>query len=468
MQRIIIIGRPNVGKSSLFNRLASMRLAITSDFAGTTRDTKKTQIEINSKQAILIDSGGIDESNEIFQKVYQKTLLEAKNSDIILFMVDGKMAPQDEDRKIFYTLCKFKKPIALVINKIDNQKDEFRSYEFNSFGAKDVFNISVSHNSGIDDLKNFIDKFLAEDIKQDDTELLEDILENIDEDGNYLIDANDTIKNNFENKNIKIGIIGRVNVGKSSLLNALVKEDRSIVSSIAGTTIDPVNEIITYNGRVLEFVDTAGIRKRGKIEGIEKFALNRTEKMLEEADIALLILDASENFSELDERIAGIISKFNLATIIVLNKWDKSRQDFDKISKEIRDKFKFLSFAPIISVSATMGKRVHKIYDLILKVYENYTQKIQTSTLNNVIQEIISEHKIPRYKGKAVRIYYCTQFGFAPPKIALVMNRPEALHFSYKRYILNKLRDSFNLLGTPVILLPKRRSHSNNEEATDE
>ncbi len=261
----------------------------------------------------------------------------------------------------------------------------------------------------------------------------------------------------YENKNIKVGIVGRVNVGKSSLLNALVNDNRSVVSSIAGTTIDPVNESFVYDGRVFEFVDTAGIRKRGKIEGIEKYALNRTQKILEVADIALLVLDASEPFTELDERIAGLVGKFELGVIIVLNKWDKEHGEFDKVAFEIRDRFKFLAYAPIISVSALGKKRIHKLYPLIKEIYQNYTQRIKTSELNALIEEAVKIHPIPRDHGKVVKIFYAAQFGFAPPKIALVMNKPRSLHFSYKRYLLNKLRDKFNLSGTPVILIPKNK-----------
>ena len=415
MQKIILVGKPNVGKSSLFNRLAGRRIAITSDVSGTTRDTNKTIIEIYDKSCVLIDSGGLDDSSELFKNVKAKTLAEARSSDAIIFMVDGKMMPSDEDKALYYALLKLNLPTALVINKVDSKKDELRSYEFANFG--------------------------------DDGEVVREM----------------SAREDYERKNIQVGIIGRVNVGKSSLLNALVKESRAVVSDIAGTTIDPVNETFVYEDRIFEFVDTAGIRKRGKIEGIEKYALNRTESALELADIALLVLDSSEPLTELDERIAGLAAKFELGVIIVLNKWDKSEEDFDKFSREIRDKFKFLAYAPIISVSALGGKRVHKIYPLILEVYKNYTQKIQTARLNEAIEEAVKAHPIPREKGKSVKIYYAVQFGFAPPKIALVMNRPRALHFSYKRYLTNKLREKFELSGTQVVLIPKNRSGSDEE-----
>lgn len=456
MQKVILVGKPNVGKSSLFNRLARRRIAITSDVSGTTRDTNKAKIEVEGKECILIDSGGLDDSSELFKNVKAKTLAEARNSDVILYMVDGKMMPDDEDRAIFYELSKLNLPIALVINKIDSKKDEQREWEFVSFGAKNSFGISVSHNTGIDELSMWLAKHIEDkvQIKADTSEDFDDFLENYNDEG----ELSDEI--DYESKNIRVGIIGRVNVGKSSLLNALVKESRAVVSDVAGTTIDPVNEIYEHDGRVFEFVDTAGIRKRGKIEGIERYALNRTEKILEETDVALLVLDSSEPLTELDERIAGIASKFELGVIIVLNKWDKSSEEFDELCREIKDRFKFLAYAPIISVSALGGKRVHKIYPLIVEIYKNYTQKIQTSKLNEVIGEATKAHPLPRDKGRVVKIYYAVQFKAAPIMIALIMNRPKCLHFSYKRYLTNKLRESFNLTGVPIVLIPKKRGES--------
>lgn len=453
MQDIIIVGKPNVGKSSLFNRMAKKRIAITSDISGTTRDINKIEIQIQDKKALLIDSGGLDESNELFKNVRSKTLLSAKESKIILYLVDVKLGINDEDRKNFYTLAKLKKPIALVINKVDNEKDKERAYEFASFGIKDVFFISVSHNVGLDELYDWIYKHLNKDesLSVDEDESLEDFLEN------------DEI-NEIDSSRIKVGILGRVNVGKSSLLNALLKEERSVVSKIAGTTIDPVNEVLSYKDKLIEFVDTAGIRKRGKIQGLEKFALLRTQDVLKQAQIALLVLDASEGFNELDERIAGLLAQNYLAVLIILNKWDKSELDFDKTVKELRlDRFKFLAHSPILSVSALSGKRVHLVLDKILELFENYIQKIPTAKLNSVISEAVKAHPLPHDRGKVVKIYYATQYKIAPPKIALIMNRPKALHFSYKRYLQNKLRENFKLDGVPLIIASRKKGQKDEE-----
>lgn len=455
MQSVIILGKPNVGKSSLFNRIAKKKIAITSDVSGTTRDVNKIEIAINNKKAILKDSGGLDESSDFFKKIKENSLKMAKDSDIILYVVDGKNLPDDYDRKIFYSLKKLNKPIALLVNKIDNKKDEQRAWEFMNFGVKELFFISVTHNIGFDELYAWLEKFLiSEVLKSDEDESLEDFLDNFDE---------RTFKQ-IDEKHIKVGILGRVNVGKSSLLNAFLKEQRSVVSELAGTTIDPVNESLVYKDKIIEFVDTAGIRKRGKILGLEKFALNRTQKVLEDAQIALLILDAQEGFNELDERIAGILSKNYLAIIIVLNKWDKSELDFDKTVKELRlDRFKFLAYAPIISVSALSGKRVNVLLDKILEVFENYIQKIPTSKLNSLISEATKMHPLPHDNGKIVKIYYATQYEIAPPKIALIMNRPKALHFSYKRYIQNKIRENFKLDGVPLIIATRKKGQKEDE-----
>lgn len=481
MKKVILLGRPNVGKSSLFNRLARARIAITSEVAGTTRDVNKTEININDRECLLIDSGGLDESSKLFAAVQKRSLAEANEADIIVFMVDGKLYADEIDKKLFYAINRLGKPTALVVNKVDGKRDEERAKDFISFGAKKLFEISVSHNSGTDELCEWIYSQLepAKTSIEDD-ESIEEFLADFDEsllESDESDDSGESLRNSrfksnidYENKAIKVGIIGRVNVGKSSLLNALVGQNRSVVSDIAGTTIDPVNEKISVNDgskeREIEFVDTAGIRRRGKIEGIEKYALNRTQKMLENADIAVLVLDSAEGINELDERIAGLASEFELGVIIVLNKWDlKSGDDkeFDKMSREIRDKFKFLAYAPIISLSATSKKRVEKLKELICAVYKNYTIKLPTSKLNEVITTATKAHPIPREHGRAVRIYYAAQFDTAAPKIALVMNKPKCLHFSYLRYLQNQLRASFELGGTPVILVPRGRGKSKEE-----
>ncbi|MBN1839838.1 MAG: ribosome biogenesis GTPase Der [Campylobacterales bacterium] len=470
MKKIAIIGLPNVGKSSLFNRIAKQRIAITSDFSGTTRDIKTHQVYITEKPCLILDTGGLDRSSELFQNVHNMSMEASKKADVILMVVDGKLLPSEEEKKIFYALQGLGKPIALIINKIDNDKEMEKAWEFDEFGAENVFPVSVSHNRGVSALLEWIGNFLptpegANTILESDEEALDEQWEEEsfeEEEEAILEDA----PKEPESNQINVAIIGRVNVGKSSLLNALVGKQRAVVSSVAGTTIDPVDESIDYNEKVINFVDTAGLRRRGKIEGIEKFALMRTKEMLERANIALLVLDASEPFLELDERIAGLVEENNLACIIVLNKWDEAMDDFEKVTAEVRHRFKFLSYAPLITVSAKSKQRVSKIKDMILSVYENYSQHIPTRQLNEVIREATIRHQIPSDHSKVVKIYFATQYQTKPPRIALVMNKPRSLHFSYKRYLANKLRDVFNLEGSPILLYPRAKGERDNEQET--
>ncbi|WP_353661182.1 ribosome biogenesis GTPase Der [Hydrogenimonas sp. SS33] len=465
MKKIAILGQPNVGKSSLFNRFAKRRIAITSDMAGTTRDVKKEIVDFDGKEAEILDTGGIDESSELFKKVGNKAIEAAEAADIILYMVDGKALPDERDKQLFYRLQGLGKPIALVVNKIDNDKEEERAWEFAEFGAENLFAVSVSHNRKVGRLMEWIKSHLDEAEPAFMPELLEaepDALEN-------LIDAFDDESGRLEEEedlsHINVAIIGRTNVGKSSLLNALLNEERAVVSDVAGTTIDPVDETMLLGEKTVTFVDTAGLRRRGKIQGIERFALGRTRQMLEKADIALLVLDASAPLTELDEKIAGLVDEYKLGCIIVLNKWDEALGSYEEMVGELRYRFKFLSWAPVITVSAKSKKRVHKIAEMILKVFENYTRHIPTRDLNEVIKAATVRHHIPSLKGKPVNILFASQYGIKPPKIALVSNRPKGLHFSYLRYLTNQLRDHFDLEGTPVILVPKKRGEREEEEA---
>ncbi|MDQ1263918.1 MAG: GTPase [Campylobacterota bacterium] len=491
MKKIAIIGRPNVGKSSLFNRLVKKRDAITSEQAGTTRDVKRRPVTIVDKQAILLDTGGLDKGCELFDKIKEKSLEAAHHADIILYMVDGKSIPEDEDKKLFYELESLGKDVALVVNKIDNDKMKEQLWDFYEFGTDAIFGISVAHNRSVNALLEWIyDRLPDSDIIKDEDENSEEAMdedeeegvdffeevqdyddeddsffytddEEVEEDENSIFAQNDKIKefDATDVNHIKISIIGRTNVGKSSLLNALLGEERSVVSSVSGTTIDPIDESIEYKGKQLTFVDTAGLRRRGKIVGIEKFALLRTKEMLENSNMALLVLDASEPFLDLDEKIAGLIDQNRLACIIVLNKWDISdREAYDKIIEEVRYRFKFLSYAPIITLSANTHKRVDKLYDMILEINENYSQHIPTSQLNDVLQKAMRRHQLPSMHGQVIKIYYATQYETRPPKIAIVMNKPKGLHFTYRRYLTNKIREAFNFSGTPVLFKAKKRS----------
>ncbi|GAA8147804.1 hypothetical protein HpKG115_23730 [Helicobacter pylori] len=338
-----------------------------------------------------------------------------------------------------------------MINKIDNDKEKERAYAFSSFGMPKSFNISVSHNRGISAL---IDAILSalnlnQIIEQD---LDADILESLE---------NNASEEETEEEVIQVGIIGRVNVGKSSLLNALTKKERSLVSSVAGTTIDPIDETILIGDQKICFVDTAGIRHRGKILGIEKYALERTQKALEKSHIALLVLDVSAPFVELDEKISSLADKHSLGIILILNKWDIRYAPYEEIMATLKRKFRFLEYAPVITTSCLKARHIDEIKHKIIEVYECFSKRIPTSLLNSVIFQATQKHPLPSDGGKLVKVYYATQFATKPPQISLIMNRPKALHFSYKRYLINTLRKEFNFLGTPLILNAKDKKVPN-------
>ncbi|WP_120917159.1 ribosome biogenesis GTPase Der [Helicobacter pylori] len=447
LKTIAILGQPNVGKSSLFNRLARERIAITSDFAGTTRDINKRKIALNGHEVELLDTGGMAKDALLSKEIKALNLKAAQMSDLILYVVDGKSIPSDEDIKLFREVFKINPNCFLVINKIDNDKEKERAYAFSSFGMPKSFNISVSHNRGISAL---IDAILSalnlnQIIEQD---LDADILESLET-------PNNTLEETKEEEIIQVGIIGRVNVGKSSLLNALTKKERSLVSSVAGTTIDPIDETILIGDQKICFVDTAGIRHRGKILGIEKYALERTQKALEKSHIALLVLDVSAPFVELDEKISSLADKHSLGIILILNKWDIRYAPYEEIMATLKRKFRFLEYAPVITTSCLKARHIDEIKHKIIEVYECFSKRIPTSLLNSVIFQATQKHPLPSDGGKLVKVYYATQFATKPPQISLVMNRPKALHFSYKRYLINTLRKEFNFLGTPLILNAK-------------
>ena len=456
LKKVAILGRPNVGKSSLFNRLARQRDAITSDIEGTTRDIKKRVVTISGNRDFeVIDTGGIDDSTEMFATVKKLSLRAAEEADIILYVVDGKKIPHEEDKDLFYGLQEMGKPIALIVNKIDNDKDEtLRYWDFLEFGADMTLPISVSHNRYMNAFYAWLEEHIPERetkeelvLEEDEEPSFEDIVE--------MVHADDE---GDEDRDIKVAIIGRVNTGKSSLLNALLHEERAVVSDVAGTTIDPIDESMEYNDYKITFVDTAGIRRRGRIVGIEKYALGRTEEMLKEADIALLVIDATVGVVELDERIANLIEKYRLGCLIVLNKWDiRDEITYEKAVDDIRDELKFLHYAPLITISAKTGQRVHKILDDIIDIYERYKQRIPTSKLNEVIKYAVGRHHPPSHNGAVVKIKFATQYETKPPKIALIMNRPDGLHFSYKRYLANTLRSKFDFEGVPLDISARHR-----------
>ncbi|HEY9130074.1 MAG TPA: ribosome biogenesis GTPase Der [Sulfurovum sp.] len=464
LKKVAILGRPNVGKSSLFNRLARQRDAITADLSGTTRDIKKRIVTISGNRDFeVIDTGGIDYSSELFSKVAEFALRAADTADIIIYMVDGKTLPSKEDRELFYKLQQMGKPLALVVNKIDNDKEEERYWEFLEFGADATFPMSVSHNRYFNDFYAWLEELIPP--REEEPEGLE-----LEEDTDFdpfeeIVRDINSVKEEEPDNEIKVAIIGRVNTGKSSLLNALLGVERSVVSDVAGTTIDPIDETIEYNDYKITFVDTAGIRRRSKIVGIEKYALTRTTEMLEKADLVLLMIDATVGVTELDERVAGLIEKYRLACLIVINKWDiNEEKTYEEVVEQIRDELKFLHYAPLITISAKTGLRVNKILDKVTEIYQRYTRRIPTAELNDTIREAIRRHHVPTHNGAVVNIKFATQYETKPPKIALISNRPEFIHFSYKRYLANFLRSKYDFEGVPLDIVARKRGERFDED----
>jgi len=470
MIKIALIGQPNVGKSSLFNRIAKKRVAIVSDEAGTTRDIRRREVKILNREAMMLDTGGIDDTNDaIFSNVKRKAIETAKEADIVLFMVDGKKIPDEKDSELFYALQRLGKNLALVVNKIDNDKEKENLWEFYSFGIEEerMFPISVSHNRGT--VRLF--EWLHEQLPMSEEEILANEIalnKEDDEDEDFSSPEREPRRNKkskeiviekkeIDPNHIKIAIIGKPNVGKSSILNAIIGEERSVVSPIAGTTVDPVDETFIYNDKKITFVDTAGLRRRGKILGIEKYALMRTEDMLQQSNIALVVLDASVPIADQDEKVSGLVDKFGLGVIIVLNKWDENMDTYEKVTKEVRDRFRFLYYAPIMAVSAKTGRNIDKLKDKIITIFENYNKRISTSVLNATIKKAIQRHALPSPNGNRLRIYFATQFNTNPPTVALVMNKPSMLHFSYKRYLINILREYLDFEGVPIRIVARKK-----------
>lgn len=466
MKKVAIVGRPNVGKSSLFNRLIATRKAITSDVAGTTRDVCIADCKLGDAEFLLSDTGGVSTEREsrdsLFGAVAQAARSEATHADVLLFVVDGKLDVQESDIALFRELQKLHKPMFLVVNKLDNGKEEQRLWEYSAFGIEDIFGISVAHNRGIARLVSALEATLTKrPTNMPQQTFDEELLAALEAQSQGITfdesQTNDITALDLPLPPIKIAIIGRMNVGKSSLLNALLGQQRSVVSPVAGTTIDPVDAQCKWKEHDFLFIDTAGLRRKSKIEGIEKFALLRTKDMLQQADIALLVLDSSTPLVELDEKMGALALEHKLGVILVLTKTDIKNQPLEQLQKEIRERFKYLAFAPIVSVCAQSGRKIETLKAKIVEVFDNLSRRIPTAVLNDVLLQACSKHPIPSDRGKLVRVYYATQYKNSPPHIALVMNRPNALHFSYKRYLANTLRQHFAFEGVPLFIETKKK-----------
>ena len=425
---VSLVGRPNVGKSTIFNRLVGKKISIVEDTPGVTRDRIYGDVTYKNYKFHLIDTGGIDVSNESFNsEIKVQATIAIDESDVVVFVVDGKEELNQNDYIIRDILKKANKKVILAVNKIDNSKRDNNVYNFYELGFEEVIAVSGEHNIGISTLLDCI----TSDFNPNDTEEIKD-------------------------DKIKFCLIGRPNVGKSSLVNALLNEEKVIVSNVAGTTRDAIDTPFTYDKRECVAIDTAGIRKSGKIyENIEKYSVIRSMKAITRSDVCVLVINAEEGIIEHDKHIAEYaVEDAKKPIVLVVNKWDtvNDKNDIKSFTKLVRNEFKFLPFAPIVFLSAKTKKRIHTLMPEILKVYENSKKEIKTSVLNDVIRDAVLLNQPPSYKGKRLKIYFANQSGTTPPKFTLSVNSNKLIHFSYERYLENKLRENFDLEGTPIVL----------------
>lgn len=429
---VCIVGRPNVGKSTLFNKLVGKKISIIEDTPGVTRDRIYGEVTYQGKKFNLIDTGGLDISKEDFNdEIKTQVEIGILEADKIIFVVDAKEGLTANDLEVKDLLRKSGKDIIVAINKVDNKQAKDHLYDFYELGFDTYIEISSEHNLGIADLlEEIIKDFKKQEKDSDDT--------------------------------TKICIIGRPNVGKSSLVNALLKENRVIVSDIAGTTRDSVDIPFKYDKENYILIDTAGMRKKGKIyEKIEKYSLLRSMRAIDRSDICLLVINREEGIIEHDKHIAGYAIEKGKGIIIVVNKWDtveNKDQDIKEFTKELKNEFKFISYAPIVFLSALTKKRIHTLMPEVKKVKNNIVKEIKTSTLNNVIMESYDLNPAPSYKGKRLKIYYVHQSGIKPPRFNFNVNDKKLVHFSYERYLENKLRENFDFEGTPIELVFKNKN----------
>ncbi len=435
MNTVSLIGRPNTGKSSLFNRLIGEKKSIIMDDPGITRDRIYGKVTFENKTFHLIDTGGIDLSNETFNdRIKIQAEMAIEESDCIVFVVDGLTDLTENDRAIANILQKSNKKTIVAVNKIDNKQREDNIYSFYELGFETVLPVSAEHKLGI-------------------VELLREITAEWNE--NPTLPKDDILRFSF---------IGRPNTGKSSLTNALLNEERVIVSDVAGTTRDAIDTKFNYEGEPYIVVDTAGLRKKGKIfESVEKYSLIRTLKAIEESDVCVLVINAEEGIIEHDKHIASYAIDAGKCLVIAVNKWDTIKNQ-DSAIKEwkrlIENEFQFATYAKVVFLSAKTKKRIHTLMPAIIESYQNATREFKTSILNDVIGEAALLHPAPSYKGRRLKIYFVNQSGSKPPKFTFSVNNKGLVHFSYQRYLENTLRNNFELEGTPIIIQFKNKNGS--------
>jgi len=427
---VAIVGRPNVGKSTLFNRLVGSRVSIVEDTPGVTRDRIYAKAEWLTKELRIIDTGGIQLENASFQEEIRVQVdIALDEADVIVFVVSGRDGLHSDDEFIARLLRTYKKTVVVAVNKVDNQEQLDAIYDFYTFGFEHVIATSSVHGIGIGDVLDAVVHALPEK-------------KFIDQEGD-----------------IKFAIIGRPNVGKSSLVNAILNQERVIVSDIEGTTRDAVDTVFQHEQQNFVVIDTAGIRKRGKVyENIEKYAVLRAMQAIERADVVLFVIDGEKGIIDQDKHVAGYAHEAGKPILIVLNKWDtveKDNDSFNDMTTQIRTQFLYLSYAPIVFVSAITKQRIHTLIPTIQRLYEYSNMRIQTSVLNEVIMDAQTITPPPSHQGHKLKIYYATQVAVAPPTFVLFVNDPKLLHFSYQRYLENRLREAFIFEGTPIRILAR-------------
>ena len=435
---VAVVGRPNVGKSTLFNALAGERLSIVKDTPGITRDRLYTDVEWLDKSFTLIDTGGIepDSKDIILSQMREQAQIAIDTADVIMFMTDVRQGLVDADSKVADMLRRSGKPIVLVVNKVDSyEKMMPHVYEFYNLGLDEPYPISASERQGLGDLLDKVISYFPEgtaETEEDDTP--------------------------------KVAIIGKPNVGKSSIINRLIGEKRLIVSDIAGTTRDAVDTRLKRNNKEYIFIDTAGLRRKNKIkEELEKYMIVRTVSAVERCDVAVLVIDATEGVTEQDAKIAGIAHERGKGMIVVVNKWDlveKDNKTLNEFTKKIRDTLSFMPYAELLFVSAETGQRLPKLYEMIDVVIENHAMRVQTGVLNEIMAEAVALQQPPTDKGKRLRLFYITQASVKPPTFVIFVNDKELMHFSYTRYIENKIREAFGFQGTPLKFIIRERKEN--------
>jgi len=431
---VAIVGRPNVGKSTIFNRIVGERVSIVEDIPGVTRDRIYSSAEWLTHDFNIIDTGGIEIGDEPFlEQIRQQAEIAIEEADVIIFMTNGREGVTAADEQVAKILYKTKKPVVLAVNKIDNPDMREMIYDFYALGFGEPWPISGSHGLGLGDL---LDECAKHFPQEDEEQYGDDV--------------------------IKFSLIGRPNVGKSSLVNAFLGQERVIVSNIAGTTRDAIDTPYAYDGQEYVIIDTAGMRKKGKIyETTEKYSVLRALRAIERSDVVLVVLNAEEGIQEQDKKIAGYAHEVGKAVIIVVNKWDaieKDEKTMNVFTQQIREHFLFLDYAPIIFVSANTKQRVHQILPIIQRVSENHAMRIQSSILNEVIEDSVARNPAPTDKGRRLRIYYATQVAIKPPTFVVFVNEPELMHFSYERFLENRIRETFDFEGTPIRLITRARA----------